>query len=83
MKRRKRKYSPKDKPRLRSELISLRHYASQCDGSCLITQEHSQEVPCVSGEPLRFYWCRHSDEWILTNYKPTFTLTAEDDDCPY
>jgi hypothetical protein len=54
-----------------------------CDGSCLITQELSESIPCTEGEPLRLYWCSHELTYIMTTYVPAFRLTSEIEDCPY
>lgn len=29
-----------------------------------------EEIPCEDGEILRFYYCFHNNEWILTTFAP-------------
>jgi hypothetical protein len=64
--------------------IEWEFYPVPCDGSCLVRQELSEQIPCQEGEPLRFYFCKHQREHILTTYQPSLNLSLqEDDDCPY
>ncbi len=43
-------------------------YLRDCDGSCLVKQRKSEILTFEDGTQLSFYWCRHEQVYVLTNY---------------